>query len=278
MAKGVVQQNLVLPNSIVTHVLPFVAESIRRAHALAPAKWGVTPRNNGLRLNLGFVEVLTMDVDSSGVLVEAASTPNGVILEAGYATVPGSGRVVVPASKATRWLPLLRETHDSALARAGETPFNSGAKQGHRDWIVDEIARLTGIHLPLPMHDGSEGALVNDASEVARDADYSEGSVARVLVNRYERDPAARAACLAHYGPACFVCGMTFAKFYGSEMEGVIHVHHLEPIHAAEGEREVDPIRDLRPLCPNCHTAVHQTNPPRKMEEMIALVAARLRS
>lgn len=36
--------------------------------------------------------------------------------------------------------------------------------------------------------------------ELSEDEDYEEGGTARVLVNRYERDPRARAACLRHHG------------------------------------------------------------------------------
>ena len=46
----------------------------------------------------------------------------------------------------------------------------------------------------------------------------------RVEVNRYERDPRARSACLAHYGTRCVVCGLDFAERYGQIGQGFIHV------------------------------------------------------
>jgi len=58
----------------------------------------------------------------------------------------------------------------------------------------------------------------------------TEGTVARVTVNCYERSPAARSACLAHYGATCVVCSMSFGDRYGSIGEGFIHVHHLKEI------------------------------------------------
>ena len=42
--------------------------------------------------------------------------------------------------------------------------------------------------------------------------EYTEGSENYVLSLRYERNPKARAACLAAHGTACVVCGMDFGK------------------------------------------------------------------
>lgn len=87
-----------------------------------------------------------------------------------------------------------------------------------------------------------------------------------MLVNRYERDPAARAACLAHYGYRCSACGRTLEDLYGEVGRRVIQVHHLRQLSEGETERSVNPVKDLRPLCPNCHTIVHTAKPPRSIE------------
>jgi len=85
----------------------------------------------------------------------------------------------------------------------------------------------------------------------------TEGAEETVALNKYERNPKARAACIAAYGTACCVCGMDFGKAYGPEFAGKIEVHHIVPISEIGGEYVVDPIRDLRPVCPNCHMALH---------------------
>jgi hypothetical protein len=88
---------------------------------------------------------------------------------------------------------------------------------------------------------------------------YVEGAAATVTVNRYERDPKARKACLDKHGTACVVCGFSFEARYGPLGAGFIHVHHLTPLASAEGkEGEVHPVRDLRPVCPNCHAMLHR--------------------
>jgi 5-methylcytosine-specific restriction protein A len=90
---------------------------------------------------------------------------------------------------------------------------------------------------------------------------FPEGAVRRVEVNRYERDRRARAACIAHHGTACSVCGFDFKKSYGALGRGFIHVHHLTEISAVGPAYKVDPIKDLRPICPNCHAMVHREVP-----------------
>ena len=101
---------------------------------------------------------------------------------------------------------------------------------------------------------------------------YVEGAPLSAVVNRYERDPAARLACLNAHATCCVVCGFSFGRAYGVRGEGFIHVHHLEPISTGRQAREVDPVRDLRPVCPNCHAMLHRS-PPTSIEELRATLA-----
>lgn len=103
---------------------------------------------------------------------------------------------------------------------------------------------------------------------ISPDGQHLEGSLRRVFVNKYERNPKARAACLAHYGCRCTVCGMDFASIYGKQAKGVIHVHHLIPLSTISAEYHVNPITDLRPVCPNCHVVVHLRVPPFAVDEV----------
>lgn len=86
----------------------------------------------------------------------------------------------------------------------------------------------------------------------------SEGAKKAVIVNAYERNSIARKICIEHYGAKCQVCGFDFAETYGIDFEGLIEVHHIIPISSIQSEYTVDPIKDLIPLCSNCHTAIHK--------------------
>ncbi|MGO7347437.1 hypothetical protein ACCS92_08855 [Rhizobium ruizarguesonis] len=109
-------------------------------------------------------------------------------------------------------------------------------------------------------------------NEVRPDETYPEGATVRVTVNRYERSVRAREACVAHYGVACFGCGDDLGKKYGARGAGLVHVHHLSPLSSIGTEYQVDPIKDLRPVCPNCHAIIHRGATMLSMEELHRLV------
>lgn len=97
---------------------------------------------------------------------------------------------------------------------------------------------------------------------------YAEGAKKQVRVNAYERNPKARAACLKHYGCTCSVCDFSFEKRYGAIGQDFIHVHHLNPLALVASEYKVDPVADMRPVCPNCHAMLHTSEPPLGIEEL----------
>jgi hypothetical protein len=92
------------------------------------------------------------------------------------------------------------------------------------------------------------------------------------LVNSYERNPEARRQCLAHYGRICQVCETDLYSVYGEFGPRIIQVHHLRPLSAIGGEYEVDPIRDLVPVGPNCHSVLHQRTPPFTIDELRSML------
>lgn len=88
---------------------------------------------------------------------------------------------------------------------------------------------------------------------------YPEGAKQSVLVNKYERNPEARAKCLEIHGTRCKICDMSFVETYGFFAKDFIHVHHVTPLHQISESYEVNPETDLIPVCPNCHAMLHKT-------------------
>ena len=114
----------------------------------------------------------------------------------------------------------------------------------------------------------TENALPEEISEAA----YREGRGVKIAVNRYERDPSARSACLEHFGRVCQICGVDLSAVYGTIAAGLVHVHHLRPLANVKGEYEVRPKEDLIPVCPNCHAVIHRHDPPLTPEEVRAMI------
>jgi 5-methylcytosine-specific restriction protein A len=106
------------------------------------------------------------------------------------------------------------------------------------------------------------------ADEIPAAERYWEGALRRITVNAYERDAAARRACIAHFGTACRVCGFDFSARYGELGAGFIHVHHTRPLGEVRSGYAVDPKRDLVPVCPNCHAMLHQNSPALTVAEL----------
>ena len=118
----------------------------------------------------------------------------------------------------------------------------------------------------------SSGSLVHVVYPDEPTTPTVEGAKKQVVVNRYERNPAARQKCIEHYGYKCSACEMNFEKSYSERGRYLIHVHHIIPLSSIGETYEVDPIKDLRPICPNCHAVIHRTEPPCSIEELKELI------
>lgn len=102
--------------------------------------------------------------------------------------------------------------------------------------------------------------------------EITEGSQKSVVVNRFERDPKARAKCIKYHGKRCSVCDIDFSEVYGDIGEGFIHVHHIKPLSELKRKYIVDPINDLIPVCPNCHAMLHKFKPVGTVRELKKLM------
>lgn len=59
---------------------------------------------------------------------------------------------------------------------------------------------------------------------------------------------------------SCEVCGMNFDDVYGEDVaNGYIEFHHLRPL--AAGAYIPNPLRDIVPVCSNCHSMMHRRRP-----------------
>lgn len=137
------------------------------------------------------------------------------------------------------------------------------------DEIADKICTLR--------HNGvQDNAEILLAEEVTDPRQLLEGSVRQLSVNAYERNPEARRRCIEAHGCVCSVCSFDFGEIYGQIGKGFIHVHHLCFLSDLRVEYIVDPIKDLRPVCPNCHAILHRRNPPYSILEVRRFLRGRV--
>jgi hypothetical protein len=192
-----------------------------------------------------------------------------------------------------RVLAVEAEGMTSALATPAYRQFNREGKRSDRDSRRFRLERLTSsadgatvtgwggkeIATVLRNHTTMFDAIQVDALPIIRLPEefqtgltFAEGGAQQVVVNTYERDPKARQACIAIHGLSCAVCGFNFREVYGPEAEGLIHVHHLRMLSTVGEEYQVDPVNDMRPVCPNCHAVIHWGGECRTIEEVKRLL------
>lgn len=262
-------------------VAQLASEVIERAASFGKDYWGMTPYSDAIRVNVGWTEILTalpehLRLIVNGKLAQEAGILSGVTVNAGpdsrgfYPSIPGSVCVEIayqPVPLFEHAIGALRPALSESVRLAARRRAGRGVKAGHNQEAVQALASLVGRPLPTP-------SFVLIAEQVsAENAALMEGALHRVVSSQYERNPAARLACIKHYGAICFVCGFSFEATYGELGRGFIHVHHLAPVSSIGKEYQVNPIEDLRPVCPNCHAMLHRTNPPLAVEELQTLVS-----
>lgn len=104
---------------------------------------------------------------------------------------------------------------------------------------------------------------------------FIEGASVSVTVNSFERSADARLKCIEYHGFKCAVCGFNFYEKYGSIGNKYIHVHHIIALSDIRKEYSLDPIKDLIPICPNCHAMLHKTRPAMTVEMLKGCLQAK---
>ena len=144
--------------------------------------------------------------------------------------------------------------------RVSKSPVSAGDIE-HESVILDWGIPMMGMILSL-------ANVVPLEPEVVLESPQTEGAVRKTLTTKYERSPINRALCLAAKGYSCSVCGMNFQQTYGELGREFIHVHHAVPVSKRGENYKVDPLKELFPVCPNCHAMLHRTDPPMSIEEL----------
>lgn len=166
-----------------------------------------------------------------------------------------SYRILADASNATL-LPI--EKRDFMIPRA----VKGGIGQSNV-WYADkpESADLVKRALKLVNSEGLSDQLPDvDASNRAREGNprlvsHLKRERNNSIVKKKKQEVLAKTCALR-----CEVCDFDFRKVYGEYGSEFCEVHHLLPLHKADGVVETK-LSDLAIVCSNCHRIIHRTDP-----------------
>ena len=140
--------------------------------------------------------------------------------------------------------------------------------------IFELINNTCGYNKPLDF----DASLPEEIDENMQSSLY-EGAKKQVTVNAYERNTAARVACINYYRKKnngrlkCEICGFDFGQVYGRDFEDKIHIHHLVEISSIGKEYKINATTDLIPICPNCHMIAHSKKPAYTPDEIKVMIS-----
>ncbi len=151
-----------------------------------------------------------------------------------------------------------KEVWNKVNLKVTKAPFSIESSIDYGDLVLHYGQLMLGMILSLsdivPLEESSFG--------------YKEGAEQTRLTKKYERNRLNRELCLQNKGYKCVVCGFSFEATYGTIGSRFIHVHHVIPVSQIGPDYIINPVKDLVPVCPNCHAMLHRKDPPFLPEEL----------
>lgn len=284
--RQLVEKNLLINPNSRQRCLSFLAEIIGYAHACTPNQWIVRchPQRDtyGIHLRVGNVTPFAIEREKFCMALDeeqlSATNKYSKDLEETNCWEWQTGersRFKRVKSRNGRYFPdkdpqqefwhLLRGLNLAVIKRIGELKYQlyQNSRGAYQPAVIKYLCQELKQPIPEPVQlPGLEYNSVELPQEISQPEVFHEGVCKQIAVNAYERNQDARDKCLEHYGYKCAVCEQYMAKIYGEVAAKLIHVHHLKPLSKVKEGYEVDPIKDLRPVCPNCHAVIHFRGPP----------------
>jgi 5-methylcytosine-specific restriction protein A len=259
-------------------VLLQLFKSVQFVNGIAPSSWAVSLLNDGFRLNVGQVEVVTFCWQQLRVNIagKAGITPydGEMFINTDYRSQPYPQCAFVGSvAQFERVKKIIQAGHKQFLKQAASTQTGNPRKgTPFRRSHCEELIQYARDILGIGNNKMEETSIRLSQEEWISSSPLVEGARLTIQVNAFERNPEARSKCIDYYGARCMVCGFSFEDTYGPVAKDYIHVHHLKPLSLINQEYTVDPIKNLRPVCPNCHAMIHQRTPPYRIEEVKAML------
>ena len=185
--------------------------------------------------------------------------------------VPGSVGCRIQFEYFSSISPYLADSNRKFIARAiNTTKLMPQMASAHSPGLIRFLSAQLAKEVPNPIYAPQDGLTEHCLPEEVsiENKNIVEGAIRKISVDAYERSPEARRLCILAHGARCVICGFDFGEVYGSNFDGYIHVHHLRPLSEIGKAYNVDPVNDLRPVCPNCHAALHRRIPAYSIDDI----------
>lgn len=142
-----------------------LSSTILAAHGLNAGLWGLSRRDDYLRLNFGNMEALVWAPDALSVMVDVptlrrtgtygrlAQYLEGLL--GAYATARQSDYILLPTEnprELARLLSLAADGHARHLKVASTSRINGRTRASHHPGMIDAVGRLAGVALPQPTY------------------------------------------------------------------------------------------------------------------------------
>lgn len=284
-------------NNLLEHqnnVITILAETIQYCHNTSPDKWAIYYKSDQDKIRLIVGNLIVLTIEKRGIWLTLARE----ILEENehyqdylekidtwtwdicdypsYSKVPSINGFYCPSENYLEDWTFIKKIHFEFIKKVNTkyTKINPKSKLNHQPELIKYLCKCLKTFVPQPDYylNNSCFTFPEELSDETEITNLYEGAKQSITVNRYERNNQARKKCIEYYGTGCYVCGFNFEEIFGEIGQGFIHVHHLTPLSEISQEYEVDPIKDLRPVCPNCHAMIHRKNPPFTIEEIKKLL------
>ncbi len=275
---------------IYLHYLTILVDSIRYCHDYGSNKWAIYYKHDQNKIRLIVGNLIVLSIEQQGIwlaldreILDKHKNYKDYLEKCenwiwdthdypSYSQVPSVNGFYNPSEDYIKDWNLIKELHYEFIRKANYkySKINERSKLNHQKEIIEYLCHKLETFVPQPDYAiiSTSFILAEELSNEDEIITLYEGAKQIITVNRYERNNQARKICIEYYGKNCYVCGFNFEKVYGKIGQDFIHVHHLIPLSEINQEYEIDPIKDLRPVCPNCHAMIHRKNPPYTIEEI----------
>jgi hypothetical protein len=146
--------------------LNLLARSVTDAHRAKPSSWGITLFPEGVRMNVGMIEVCVLFQDQIRLVLDKEKVPDELwnidgVEEYWYTLSPEDSLFIsvdvsigcaFPASQLSKVLSLATDPHISLIKRAARTRRNPKTKVGHSPGILTYLQSELKCTLPSPVY------------------------------------------------------------------------------------------------------------------------------